>query len=42
MAKLRILDEADREVEEAAAHLEGARAGTGRIFLRAYRHKIGL
>jgi plasmid stabilization system protein ParE len=40
MAKLRILDEAAREVEAAAAYLEEQRSGYGRRFIDAYEQKL--
>ena len=40
MAKLRILDEAAREVDAAAAYLEEQRAGYGRLFVGAYEQKL--
>lgn len=40
MAKLRILDEAARELDEAVAYVEGERLGYGRLLLDEYAEKL--
>lgn len=40
MTKLRILDEAAREVEAAAEYIEEQRTGYGRLFVQAYEKKL--
>jgi plasmid stabilization system protein ParE len=40
MAKLRILLEAAREVEAAAAYIEEQRSGYGVLFVEAYQQKL--
>ncbi|GEM_PF-198664 len=40
MTKLRILDEAAREVEAAAEYIEEQRTGYGRLFVLAYEKKL--
>lgn len=42
MSYPKILDEAARELEAAAAYLEAERPGTGRMFMRAYENKLRL